>query len=260
VGLTLDKVVDKAKPEPFYTQIANWIVQQIDTGKWPAHYKLPSEDDLARELNVSRGTVRKAWEQLIAAGRLVRVRGKGTFVAATKQIEEPLAEHLLAFSEGLLRQNIPFRTEVLEQRIQAPSQEVAAFLHLKPGEPVFYLRRRRFVREEPIILTENYVKLSLTPGIEREDFTKLRLFECLETRYGLRLDWARRTFEACAATAEQARLFGIAECAPLMRIEQIVYLEDGRSVEYSNVWLRGDRFKLPAIVSRNAAWTAIYKD
>lgn len=247
-------LVDRASPQPIYAQIAGWMRQEIAFGHWPVHYKLPAEDDLARALGVSRGTLRQAVQALIAERRLTQIQGKGTFVVSPEQIEEPLAEHLIAFSEDLILQGIPFRTEVLAQAVAAPEPRIAAFLGVA-ADHVFHLRRRRFVDGVPIILTDNYVVRTLAPGIEREDFTEQRLFHCLERRYGLRLSWARRTFEARAATVDQAELLGVLPGSPLMYIEQIVYLEDGRSVECSDIWLRSDHFKLSSLISREGRAT-----
>jgi GntR family transcriptional regulator len=91
------------------------------------------------------------------------------------------------------------------------------------------------------------------PGIEQIDFTRYRLFEVLEGRYGLRLDWGRRTFEAQAATPEIAVHLGISDCDPVMKLEQIVFLDDGSPIELSDVWLRGDRYRLMATVRRGGS-------
>jgi DNA-binding GntR family transcriptional regulator len=244
-------LIDRASPRPIYTQIKDWMLGEIASGRWPVHYKLPAEEDLARALGVSRGTLRQAVQALIGERHLTQVQGKGTFVVSPTQIEEPLAEHLIAFSEELVLQGIPFRTEVLLQEIILPDQRIAAFLNLVPGEPVLRLQRRRFVDDVPIILTDNFVPLALAPGIECEDFTEQRLFSCLEQQYGLRLSWARRTFEAQSADQSVARLLALSPSAPLMYIEQIVYLEDGRSAECSDIWLRSDRFKVSSLISRD---------
>jgi len=163
--------------------------------------------------------------------------------------------NLLAFSEELLLQNIPFRTEVLEQQELVPEPRVTALLNLAGGESLFYLQRRRFVNDSPIILTNNYVRLDLCPGIEQEDFTKQRLLSCMEKKFGLHLSWARRTFEARAANAEQSEWLNLPVGAPLMYLEQIVYLEDGRPVECSDIWIPGDRFRLSSITARGGKQT-----
>jgi DNA-binding GntR family transcriptional regulator len=244
-------LIDRASPQPIYAQIKDWMLGEISSGHWPIHYKLPAEDDLAKALGVSRGTVRQAVQALIGERRLVQIHGKGTFVVSPGQIEEPLAERLIAFSEDLILQGIPFRTEVLGQEAVNPDQRIAAFLDLAPGDLVLRLRRRRFVDDVPIILTENYVPLALAPGIECEDFSQQRLFRCLEQRFGLQLSWARRTFEARPATSIEADLLALSAGVPLMYIEQIVYLADGRAAECSDVWLPSDRFKLSSIISRD---------
>ncbi len=231
-------------------------MQEIEGGRWPSHYKLPAEEDLARSLKVSRGTLRQAIGELIANNRLMQIHGKGTFVTSGAQIESSLTDQLIAFSEDLILQHIPFVTEVLDQRIVVPDTRVRALLNLGPDNLVFSLQRRRFVNNVPIILTKNYVRYELCPGIEQEKFQELRLFRCLEDRYELRLSWARRTSEARVATSAESSALGIAVGSPVMYMEQIVYLEDGRPVECSDIWLRGDRFRLSSIITRAGKHTS----
>jgi DNA-binding GntR family transcriptional regulator len=248
-------VLDRSTPEPLYQQIKGWMQREMDSGRWPVHYKLPAEEVLSRNLGVNRGTLRQAIQELIAERRLTQIHGKGTFVLSSQQIEGPLADHLNAFSEELMLQHIPFRTEVLEQQEFVPEPRVTALLNLAPGETLFYLRRRRFVNDAPIILTHNYVRLDLCPGIDQEDFTEQRLLSCLERKYRLHLSWARRTFEARAADAEQSQWLALPVGAPLMYIEQIIYLEDGRPIECSDIWIPGDRFRLSSITARGGKQT-----
>ncbi len=240
---------ERTGPTPIYLQIKEWILQQVARGVWQEHDKLKSETDIAAELSVSRGTVRKAITELIDEGILVRIHGRGTFVAS-RVLEQPLAERLVAFSEDLMSRGIPFTTQVLEKKFLIPPESVASVL---PVRKVFFLKRVRMVRQEPVVLLHNYVMHTKCPGIEDIDFIQYRLFQVLEEQFGLALDWGRRLFEARVATAEVARLLEISECAPVMYAEQIVYLNDGSPVELSHLWFRGDRFKLSATVRRNNA-------
>ena len=237
-------------PTPVFLQIERWIQQQIEQGHWPEHYKLVNEIDLARDLGVSRGTIRRAISELITEGMLVRIHGKGTFVAA-KNLEQPLAERLVAFSEALIERGIPYETQVLAQELITPNDQVVSLLSVPAESKVFYLERVRYVAQTPVIYLQNYVVATRCPGIEEVDFTTNRLFHVLETRYGLVLDWGRRTFEAQAAGANIAALLQISECAPIMKLEQLVYLNDGSPIELSHDWLRGDRFRLTATLKRD---------
>jgi DNA-binding GntR family transcriptional regulator len=242
--------VEHDRPEPLYLQIKAWIQEQIRQEIWPEHYKLVNEIDLADRLGVSRGTVRRAVSELIDEGMLVRIHGRGTFVAS-RRLEQPLAERLVAFSEDLISRGIPFETCVLEQSVITPPERLASLLSVPEGEVVLFLKRVRLVGHEPLILLHNYVVYAHCPGIEQIDFTRYRLFEVLEGRYGLRLDWGRRTFEAQAATSDIAGHLGISECDPVMKLEQVVFLNDGSPIEHSDVWLRGDRYRLMATVKRH---------
>lgn len=240
------------RPEPLYLQIKAWIQEQIRQEIWPEHYKLVNEINLADNLGVSRGTVRRAISELIEEGMLVRIHGRGTFVAS-KRLEQPLAERLVTFSEDLISRGIPFETQVLERSLIHPPESLASLLSVTEHDQVFFLKRVRLVGQEPLILLHNYVVYAHCPGIEAADFTRHRLFEVLEEQYGLKLDWGRRTFEAQAATPEIAEHLGISECDPVMKLEQVVFLDNGSPIERSDVWLRGDRYRLMATVKRDGA-------
>ena len=217
---------------------------------WPEHYQLPSEIDLAAQLGVSRGTVRKAVSELIRLGALVVVHGRGTFVSSPT-LEQPLADRLIAFSEDLIEKGIPYSTRVIGQKLIVPEQPIASLMLLQKGESVLYLHRVRSIRDTPIVVLDNYVSARRCPGIEQIDFRVERLFHVLEVRYGLQLGWGRRTFQAKAAPDHVAALLGDAAGAPVMYMEQLVYLASGEPIEYSGVWLRGESFRLSAVVRRD---------
>ncbi len=243
--------LDHTGPVPLYQQIQQWIREQIVGGAWPEHYKLKSETDLAVELDVNRGTLRNAISGLIDEGLLVRIHGKGTFVAS-RTVAQPLAENLITFTEGFLAQHIPFTTTVLHQATVIPDPAVCSLLSLTPQEPVFFLKRIRYVKAEPLILLENYVVYALCKGIEQTNFTSESLFDTLEHRFGLTIDWGQRYFHAQAATPEVATALNIEVGDPIMYIKQIVYQPDGSPIEMSNMWVRGSHFQVSAIVRRGS--------
>lgn len=242
--------IQKNGPTLIYQQVSDWINQQIASGVWPEHYQLPSEIDLAKQLGVSRGTVRKALSELIQRGELVSIHGRGTFVSS-KTLEQPLAEHLIAFSEDLLQKGIPYETRVIEQRLIRPPAKIAAFLAVSEDEDIFSIKRVRSIFQKPIVVLENYIACRFCPGIEKVDFSKQRVFQTLEEKYGLKLGWGWRTFQAKAVSEEVSSLLEAPLCEPVMYMEQLVYQKDGSPIEYSNVWLKGDSFRLSAVVTRD---------
>jgi len=243
--------LERSGPDPLYRQIKRWIQEQLTAGRWPEHCKLPAEEDLAEALGVNRGTLRRAIREFISEGILVQIHGKGTFVAS-RGIEQPLAERLVAFSESLAERGIAYTTQVLQQAAGLPSPTIASRLRLSPEQPVLSLARLRLVEGAPVAYMENHVPLHLTPGIDQVSFDRHGLFETLEQKYKLHLAWGQRVFEAVAASAQMAGHLAMAPGAPVFYIKQTVYLSDGTPVEYSDVWLRGDKFSLSAVVHRTA--------
>ena len=241
--------LDRASPVPLYLQIKEWMLEEIRSGRWPQRYKLPAEEDLAAAIGVSRGTLRKALAELVAEGVLEQIHGKGTFVTGSG-IDQPLAQRLSAFSELLEERGIPYSTRVLRQELIQPDGRIGSLLRLEPGERVVYLARIRLVESCPVAYMENYVPARLAPGLERVDFRRRGLFRTLEQGYGLALAWGQRTFEALGAEGRVAGYLELPAGAPVFYIQQVVYLDDGRPVEYSDVWLRGDRFRMSAVVRR----------
>lgn len=243
--------IERSGPKLIYQQIIDWMRQQISSGVWPEHYRLPSEIDLSAQFEVSRGTVRKAITQLISEGLLVSIHGRGTFVESNT-IEQPLAEQLIGFSEALMSKNIPFVTRVVGQELIVPSLRIASLMGLAPHQQVLRLERVRVVRQLPIVYLINYIVAARCPGIENTDFEKYRLFEVFENTYNLELGWGQRTFQAQTAEECAAKMLEINPCDPVMYMEQLLYLCDGTPIELSNIWLRGNSFRLSAIVSRGS--------
>ncbi len=242
----------RAVPEPLHKQISDQMRANIAVGVWPPHYKLRAEPELAADLGVSRGTLRRALRTLIAEGLLVQVQGKGTFVKP-KTIEPPIAQELLSLAEGLRRLGIAFETTVRSSRMVLPPVPVQALLDLPSGTQVFRLERVRSIEGDPVALSTNFVRTDLSPGIEgieTFDYTRKTLFGVMEQECGLRLASGRRTFEAQAASREVSEALRIAEGSPVLYLEQVTYLADGRPVEYSDVWIRGDRLKLSSVLTR----------
>jgi DNA-binding GntR family transcriptional regulator len=244
--------IDRSIPQPIYVQIREWMRQQITAGLWPEHYKLKSELELVAELGVNRGTVRKAIAQLIAEGLLITIHGRGTFVVS-RMLEQPLAEDLIAFSEDLIRKGIPFETQVLAQATEPASPRVAGLLRVPLDSTIFVLHRVRVVRQEPLARIKNYLPYEHFPQIQQVDFTRQGLFETLEKHFNIPLSWGQRTFEARVADDETARWLAMSPGDPVLYMEQVTYLRSGSPIEFSDIWLRGDRVRLSAIVKRDAA-------
>lgn len=241
--------VDRHMPAAVHAQISDDFRARIASGEWPASYRLPSEPELASQLSVSRGTLRRALRTLIQEGLLRQVRGRGTFVTSTT-IEPAIAQKLTSLSEDYTRQGVTTTTEVIDRQLVVPPAPVAALLDIPANGTVFRLYRRHVTEQGPIALLHNFVRAASVPGIEQVDFTKERLFATLEDKYSLRIASARRTFSAEPAGEAVAADLALPEGSPIQYLEQVTYLDDGQPIEYSDVWIRSDRLRVTSLLSR----------
>ena len=90
--------VDLNDNSPLYMQVARKLIQDVREGRYRVDQALPSERLLSDQLDISRVTARKAIDQLVDQGLVVRRRGSGNYVAP--RIEQPLS-NLSSFSEQL---------------------------------------------------------------------------------------------------------------------------------------------------------------
>ncbi|MFN3335935.1 MAG: GntR family transcriptional regulator, partial [Thermomicrobium sp.] len=110
---------------------------------------IPPERELEQRFGVSRVTVRQALHQLVLAGRLERVQGRGTFVARPK-VEQVLA--LTSFSEEMVQRGMRPGSRMLGVRQIPASETLAQRLQVAVDAPVIELCRLRLANDEPMAL------------------------------------------------------------------------------------------------------------
>lgn len=232
-----------------HSQISDWIRGRIASGEWPSNYRLRTEPELALELGVSRGTLRRALTTLIREGLLKQVQGRGTFVTSTL-IEPAIAQKLSTLSEDFASQGVMVETRVLSAELIEAPRPIASLLDVVPEQKVLRLARLRSTPNGAVALLFNYVRTDLTPGIEKIDFGLNSLFGTLEDRYQLKIASGRRTFTAEEASSEVAAELGVAVGSPVQYLEQVTYLDDGRPIEYSDVWINSKMLRVTSMLAR----------
>ncbi|GAP22734.1 UTRA domain-containing protein [Leptolinea tardivitalis] len=240
--------VDRTSSQPIYSQLASWMETKINSGEWQTEFKFPGEVELAQSLGVSRGSLRKAISTLIEKGLVVQIHGKGTFVGRPEP-DQAFAGRLSVYQDLMLL-GIPFTTEVLEQRIMPAPDKQAQLLDLSPAEAVFYLKRLRSVRGEPLVVQESFFPASRFGGLVGEDFTHVGMVETVERRYGIILEWTNNTISVARATTSVASLLGLKIGDPVLFTESILYDDSGNKVETGLAWFRPDRFRLKTTTRR----------
>jgi GntR family transcriptional regulator len=232
--------VDRNRAIPLYYQISELLEDLINRGEFGHGEQLMPEEELATRFGVSRPTINKAVGLLLRKSMLYRIRGKGTFIQSG-EVRFTLMHELASLHESMRKNNIAFRTEVLELDDQKASARVADHLGLKEGARVSYLKRLRYVEEEPFLISESYMPRSLFPGLEKEDFTDRSLYDVLGRQYDARVVKTERFARAVKAQDKEAHLLHIPIAEPLIQLEGVAFTDRDVRVEYFNTKIRGDR-------------------
>jgi GntR family histidine utilization transcriptional repressor len=154
---------------PLYERIKNLILTQIASGGWAAAQRIPSENELVRQVGASRMTVNRALRELTDAGYLVRRQGVGTFVADRRAQGHPLAIRNIA-DEILARGHLHTAQVMSLERCTATAQLAGRF-NLRAGHPLFHSRMVHRENGLPIQLEDRYVNPAVAPGYLEQDFT-----------------------------------------------------------------------------------------
>ena len=234
----------RASPVPLYLQIEQELRGAMQAGDLGALAQVPSEAELAERFSVSRMTARKALDRLVGEGLLFRQPGKGTFVAPPKIAHGPSQQ--LSFSAAMREMALPHATKVLEAGlIRAPST-IAEALGVGRGGSVVYMRRLRYVSDEPAAIHAAYLPSRFSMLLQ-EDLTG-SLTELMEA-IGARVAETHDTVEAVTATGDEAQLLAVRSGSPLVLIRGVAYSAAEQPVRYTDALYRGDRFRF--IVDRS---------
>lgn len=229
--------LDRSSPVPLYFQVARQIEQAIEHGQLQPGSRLGNEIQLADDYGLSRLTMRRAIQELVNKGLLVRKRGVGTQVVRG-QVRRPV--ELTSLYDDLDRANQHPSTKVLVHETVPAPDEVAIALGLAPGSDVVRLERLRLTANEPLAIMRNWLPV----GIARFDTAELadRGLYALLRASGVNIRVASQQIGARAAKAAETGLLGIRRGAPVLTMQRTAYDDSGSAVEYGTHVYRSDTY------------------
>jgi GntR family transcriptional regulator len=209
---------------------------------------VPPERELARLYETSRTTVRQALAELVIEGRLLRMQGKGTFVAKPKVAQ--LLE-LASYTEGMRQHGLHPQTRILDVGYVTADEHLAGLLGIRPGGRALRLHRLRLADGEPMSIDTSHLPARRFPGLRKQLERHASLYETLRTDFGIHLAEAEETIETVLADPHDARLLGVDPGIPLLLLSRHAIDSTGQPVEWAQSWYRGDRYKFVTRLRRN---------
>lgn len=229
---------DETGAGPLYLQLQRRIADAIGTSRLKPGDSLPPERDMATLTGLSRVTVRKAVEGLVASGHLIQRRGSGTFVAPKVERLEQALSLLTSFTEDMARRGKSVESTWLSRAIHAPAPEEVMALGLGAGDRVARLERVRRSDGVPLAIERASLSTAFLPDPAAVTGS---LYAVLQS-HGCRPVRAVQRISAANLTPRDADLLGVPTGAAGLKIERIGYLPDGRVVEFTRSLYRGDAY------------------
>lgn len=236
-------------PVPLYSQVRQRLRERILDGTYGQDARLPAESAISAIFGVSRITVRQALGDLQKEGLIVKVAGKGSFVARQRPSQD--LGRLEGFGEAMSRKGHRILNRVLSQlELPAPA-EVAARLGSAEGEPVAEVRRVRFLDQEPVSYEISYLPPAIGRRLRGENLAERDIFLILEDDYGILLGHADIRIGAVSADPALAAALSVAPGAALLRIERLTWALDGTPLDFEYLYVRGEAFQYALRLARH---------
>ncbi len=235
---------------PKYIVISNEIIQKIEAGELQPGDKIPSENELIKNYNISNTTARKCLLELEHQGWASRVKGKGTFVLNRSEdkhltrvlgsfhaIQESFNENLI--KEGLTPKNIILEKTILENGISSKINN----RHFIIEGPVLKIHRLRYGNELLLKDETRFISLTLCPKINLLDLD-IPLLKIYETNYNLQLENVERSLgTAVINPKDPVNYFENDKPVAAFLLDGAVLCNDGKIVEIEKSIYRGDKYK-----------------
>ena len=202
---------------------------------------LPSERELAERYGVARMTVRTEVDRLVAEGRVYRVHGRGTFVAAPRVTQ---AMTLSSFSEDMRERGLEPGSQILACHVVLATSDVASRLRVADGARVIRIHRVRTADGEPMAVEEAFLPAERFAGLDQADLEHGSLFALLEDRWGVQLAAGEQRVVAVSFDPTQAHLLGVEPGDPGLLFDTTGRDGAGTVVYTAWTWYRGDRYEI----------------
>lgn len=227
--------------EAIYSQIARVLEEEIQKFHAPGSY-LPAESELAERFGVNRHTLRRAVDELIHAGLVERIHGKGTRVLDT--LVDYTVGQATRFTEQLEAEGMTTETRILRKLVIPARGGVARRLLLDEESPIVWLETLRLVEARPYCVISHFLPRYRFPDLAN-DYCGGSLHDHLRTRYGVAMRRVESLVTASLPLGDDAGLLFMPQHQPVLRVKSVnVHAEEGVPLEYSLTRFRADRIQL----------------
>lgn len=215
---------------PLYRQVREHLVGRMRSGDWNAGEPLPAEIELAKELGVSQGTVRKAIDSLVTENLVVRRQGRGTYVATH---EEPVAQFRFLRMRPNIGEPVQPESQILSVESCYPTEGVAGLLGVDLVQACLLIKRVLSFEGRPVVLDEIWLPPQQFEGLTQELLQNYKgpLYGLFESQFKVRMIRCEERLTARQASEEQARILNVAASTALLIVERVSFGYEEKPME-----------------------------
>ena len=221
---------------PTYEEITNILRDRIANGVYPVDSMLPTQFELSKEFGVSRMTIKKAIEILTIEGLVFSKQGNGTRVLNSSFWDKEDSKFRLnnynGLSQDFKNDDRILTSKIVQFTVEFPEAEIAERLQVEVTAPVYKIIRLRLLDEKPYVLEHTYMPCELVPGLD-ETILLQSIYAYLWDELNLKFAGSYRHITAEKPDEYDQTYLSCQETDPILQVEQVVYLETGRPIEYS---------------------------
>lgn len=224
-----------------YLEVADELRKRIENGTYKKQEPLPDQETFANEFNVSRLTVKKAFDGLEREGLVYKESGLGTFVTGKIPIQDKTDAPSNLFI-GLQNQykDDKVSSKILNFNVEFPDKMIQECLDIKKTEPIYNIMRLRLINDQPTIIEHTFMPIKLVPDLD-ETILHKSIYNYIHKKLGLKFGHAYRKIKAVKSNEYDQKFLNAKKDDPMLELEQIVWLNNGQPIEYSRSRNRYDQ-------------------
>ncbi|MFZ7933751.1 GntR family transcriptional regulator [Bacillus thuringiensis] len=224
-----------------YLGIYQKIKQQILDGEYKINEKIPSSSVLAEEFDVSALTIKKALDLLVRDGYIIRRRGSGTVVQDWHQQEKARMIQTLTGTKAVYGSEV--ESKIIEFAIVGAEK-----LGVSIGDFVYKIIRLRIIHGIPTIMEHTWMPISVIPGVEASVLEE-SIYSHIQNKLGLEVGTSVVRVKGIRPDDREKQFMNLTNQDFLMRVEQVAYLTDGRTFEYSYADHLPETFEFETVIT-----------
>lgn len=238
--------IDHKSPLPLHVQVEDLLRRLIEKPEYQNGKLLPNEVDMAKELGISRSTVRQATNKLVYERLLIRKKGVGTKVAKNNITTK--LDKWSSFTHEMDEKGVPFKNFSIKVAHVVPDKEIQELFNIGAGTKVLRMERLKGLESNPIVYFISY--FHPRTGLSADDDFSKPLYETLERDHHIVASLSREGISAILADKKLSTLLSVKPGDPILFRKRVVVDAGDRPIEYNLGYYRADRFTYTIDIAR----------